>query len=163
MDFRIGFGNDIHRLVESRKLIIGGIEIPFEKGCLGHSDGDALFHAITDAILGALALRDIGWLFPDTSQEFKDIDSAILLKKVMDMCHERGYRINNLDSTVILQRPKLASYIEKIRTNISEITDTPKTNISVKAKTNEGLGDIGNSDAIAAYCVVTLIRSTDDE
>lgn len=159
MDIRIGFGNDIHRLEESRELIIGGVVIPFEKGCLGHSDGDALLHAITDAILGALSLRDIGFMFPDTSSEYKDIDSSILLKKVMDICNEKGYHINNLDSTVILQRPKLSPHIPSIRQRIAEITNTDIDRISVKAKTNEGLGYIGNSEAIATYCVITLIKS----
>ena len=158
MDIRIGFGNDIHRLEESRELIIGGVIIPFEKGCLGHSDGDALLHAITDAILGALSLRDIGFMFPDTSSEYKDIDSSILLKKVMDICHEKGYHINNLDSTVILQRTKLSPHIAAIRQRIAEITDTDIDRISVKAKTNEGLGYIGNSEAVATYCVVTLMK-----
>lgn len=158
MDIRIGFGNDIHRLEESRELIIGGVIIPFEKGCLGHSDGDALLHAITDAILGALSLRDIGFMFPDTSSEYKDIDSSILLKKVMDICHEKGYHINNLDSTVILQRPKLSPHIPAIRQRIAEITATDIDRISVKAKTNEGLGYIGNSEAVATYCVVTLMK-----
>lgn len=158
MDIRIGFGNDIHRLEESLELIIGGVIIPFEKGCLGHSDGDALLHAITDAILGALSLRDIGFMFPDTSSEYKDIDSSILLKKVMDICHEKGYHINNLDSTVILQRPKLSPHIPAIRQRIAEITATDIDRISVKAKTNEGLGYIGNSEAVATYCVVTMMK-----
>ncbi len=158
MDIRIGFGNDIHRLEESRRLVIGGIDIPFEKGCMGHSDGDALLHALTDAILGALALRDIGFHFPDTSADYKDIDSAILAKKVLEMCHEKGYQINNIDSTVILQKPKLSPHIPAIRQRLSEITGVELDRVSVKAKTNEKLGYIGNSEAIATYCVVTLIK-----
>ena len=158
MDIRIGIGNDIHKLVESRNLIIGGVHVPFAKGCLGHSDGDVLLHSIIDAILGALAFRDIGYFFPDNSPKYKDIDSVILLKNIMSKCKDNGYRINNLDSTVILEKPKLSPFIDSIRQRIADITDTDINNISVKAKTNEGLGYVGSSDAIVAYCVITLIK-----
>ena len=154
LKYRIGTGYDIHKLTENRKLILGGIEIPFEKGLLGHSDADVLIHAIIDALLGALGLDDIGTLFPDTDDKYKDISSVILLKEVYKIVKSKGYKINNLDSNVIAQAPKLRPYIEKIRNNLSDILETE--NISVKAKTNEKMDAVGELKAIEANAVVML-------
>ena len=158
MNIRIGIGNDIHKLVNDRPLIIGGVTIPYEKGNLGHSDGDALLHSIIDALLGALALGDVGSHFPDNDMKYKDADSGLLLKIVVNICHKEGYEINNIDSTVILQKPKLAPYILKIRENIAQITNTDIDRISVKAKTNENIGAIGEGNAIATYAVASLTK-----
>ena len=152
--YKIGIGYDIHKLTEGRKLILGGIEIPYEKGLLGHSDADVLIHAIIDAILGALKLDDIGALFPDTDDKYKDISSVILLKKVYDIVREKGCKIGNVDSNVIAQAPKLRPYIEQIRNNLSEILETDE--ISVKAKTKEHLDAVGELKAIEANAVVLL-------
>lgn len=154
LKYRVGTGYDIHKLTENRKLILGGIEIPFEKGLLGHSDADVLIHAIIDALLGALGLDDIGTLFPDTDDKYKDISSVILLKEVYKIVKSKGYKINNLDSNVIAQAPKLRPYIEKIRNNLSDILETE--NISVKAKTNEKMDAVGELKAIEANAVVML-------
>lgn len=154
LKYRVGTGYDIHKLTENRKLILGGIEIPFEKGLLGHSDADVLIHAIIDALLGALGLDDIGTLFPDTDDKYKDISSVILLKEVYNLVKSKGYKINNLDSNVITQAPKLRPYIEKIRNNLSDILETE--NISVKAKTNEKMDAVGELRAIEANAVVML-------
>lgn len=153
---RIGHSYDLHRLVKDRKLIIGGIEIPSELGALGHSDADALLHTIAEALLGALALGDLGKLFPDTSNEFKDIDSAILVKKVLEIITVKGYKIINIDSTVHLETPKLRNYIDIIRQNIANILGIDISFVSVKATTSEKLGIIGKSEAIAAETVVLL-------
>lgn len=158
-DQRIGFGYDIHRLIQDRPLYIGGMVIPHSKGCLGHSDADALIHAICDALLGAAGLRDIGFHFPDTSPEFKGIDSRILLKRVIQLIHEKGFHPVNLDATIVLEKPKLSSYIPGMKTMLAEILETDEEDISVKAKTNEGLGAIGHEEAIAAFAVVLLRTS----
>ncbi len=156
MTFKIGQGYDIHRTAEGRKMIIGGIEIPYQKGLLGHSDADVLIHAIIDSILGALGKGDIGTHFPDTSDDYLNIDSAILLKKTMEMLTMEGYRIGNLDSTVIAQKPKLNPHIPAIKARLAEIMGIPQESINVKAKTEEGLGYIGAGDAISAQAVVII-------
>lgn len=156
--YRIGTGYDVHKLTEGRKCIIGGVEIPHEKGLLGHSDADVLLHAIMDAMLGALALGDIGKHFPDTDGEYKNIDSKVLLAKVYTLVKAEGYEINNLDSTVICERPKLKNHIDKMRGIIAEILETDIKNISVKATTTEKLGFEGREEGIAAEAVVMLRR-----
>lgn len=153
---RIGTGYDVHELVERRKLVLGGIEIPFEKGLLGHSDADVLIHAIMDSILGALALGDIGLLFPDTDMKYKDIDSKILLKKVVEVMKENNFQIGNVDVVVMAQRPKLRPYIDEMRSIISEILLTDVKNVSIKATTTENLGFVGREEGIAAHAVVIL-------
>ena len=138
-NFRTGIGYDLHRLEENRDLIIGGVKIPYEKGLFGHSDADVLVHAIIDALLGAIALPDIGTLFPDTDEKFKDADSCELLRQVYSMIKEKGYRINNLDTNIIAQAPKLMPYIPQIKHNLSKVLDTDIEDVSVKAKTKERL------------------------
>ena len=157
---RIGNGYDVHKLVENRKLILGGVEIPYEKGLLGHSDADVLVHAIMDAILGALAKGDIGKLFPDTSAEFKDISSIFLLKKVNEVLKEENYAIINIDSIIVAQAPKLAPYIDEMRKNIAAALETEVENISVKATTTEKLGFEGRGEGISSYavCLMDKIR-----
>ena len=154
--YRIGQGFDIHKLVEGRKLILGGVEIPFEKGLLGHSDADCLIHAIIDAIFGALALGDIGSHFPDTDMKYKNADSKILLKEAVKIMKEKGFNIVNTDSTIKIQAPKMRPYIDKIRKNLSEILNTDVENISVKAKTMEGMGIVGEGDAVICDAVILL-------
>jgi len=156
--FRIGFGYDVHRLVENRKLIIGGIEIPFEKGLLGHSDADVLLHAICDAMLGALALGDIGKHFPDTDPNYKDADSKELLRRVNRLVLANNYIINNIDSTVILEKPKLMNYVPLMRKTIAEILEIGLEQVSIKATTNEGMGFVGKGEGCAANAVVLLIK-----
>ena len=151
---RVGIGYDVHKLVEGKKLILGGVEIPFEKGLLGHSDGDVLLHAICDALLGAAGEGDIGQHFPDTSPEYKDISSLVLLEKVKGLIKE--YRINNIDSIVIAQEPKLALYLEKMKENIAKVLKIDKDRINIKATTTEGLGPLGRGEGIAAYAMVSL-------
>lgn len=153
---RIGHGFDVHQLVEGRRCIIGGIEIPHEKGLAGHSDADVLLHTITDAILGALALGDIGRHFPDTDPAYKDADSAKLLERVWEMVKERGYRLGNLDATIMAQRPKLSPYIEAMRERIAALLDAELHQINVKATTTERLGFVGREEGIAAEAVVLL-------
>ncbi len=155
---RIGHGYDVHRLVADRALILGGVEVPYELGLLGHSDADVLLHAICDAILGALGLGDIGKHFPDNDEEFKGIDSRILLRRVIAQMHQQGYVIGNLDATVICQKPKLASYIEAMKTTISSDCRCAMTRINVKATTTEKLGFCGRGEGIAAEAVVLLER-----
>lgn len=153
---RIGHGYDVHRLKEGRKLILGGAEIPFEKGLDGHSDADVLLHAVMDAMLGAAALGDIGKLFPDNDDRYLGADSLALLREVNALLHENGFRTGNLDATVIAQRPKLAPYIEKMRQNIAAALQTDLKNVSVKATTEEHLGFTGSGEGIAAHAVVLL-------
>jgi len=153
---RIGTGYDVHRLVEDRKLILGGVEIPFEKGLLGHSDADVLLHAICDALLGAAALGDIGRHFPDTNPAFKDIDSQILLQHVGLLLQEKGYSIVNIDSTIIAQRPKMAPFIDIMTANIARVLAIDPDQVNVKATTTEELGWEGRGEGIAAQAV-TLI------
>lgn len=153
---RIGHGYDVHRLTEGRKLILGGVCIPFEKGLLGHSDADVLVHAIMDALLGAAALGDIGRHFPDSDENFKDADSLELLRKVAELLKENNYGVVNIDATVIAQRPKLAGYIDTMTGNIAAALGTDKGNINVKATTEEGLGFSGSGEGIAAHAVALL-------
>lgn len=155
---RIGIGYDVHKLVENRKLFIGGIEIPYEKGLLGHSDADVLIHAIMDSILGALALRDIGYHFPDNDNEFKDIDSKILLKRVYEIMSSKNYKIGNIDCVIACQAPRLANYIDEMRKIISVILHTDIENISIKATTTEKLGFIGRGEGISSEAVCLLER-----
>ena len=153
---RIGHGYDVHRLVEGRRLVIGGVEIPHEKGLLGHSDADVLLHAISDALLGAAALGDIGHLFPDTSDEYKDADSLLLLRKVGARLYTAGYRPSNIDATVIAQAPKLAPHIQEMRRKIAYTLDMDVSAVSVKATTEEGLGFSGEKLGIAAHAVCLI-------
>ncbi|NLV89383.1 MAG: 2-C-methyl-D-erythritol 2,4-cyclodiphosphate synthase [Tissierellia bacterium] len=153
---RIGFGYDVHKLVEDRKLILGGIDIPFEKGLLGHSDADVLTHAIMDSILGALALGDIGKHFPDTDNKYKDISSIYLLSQVAKLMGENGYEIGNIDATIVAQRPKLAPYIDRMRERIADTLSTSIDNINIKATTTEWLGFEGREEGISAYSVCLL-------
>ena len=155
---RIGHGYDVHRLVEGRKLILGGVEIPFEKGLDGHSDADVLVHAIMDALLGAAALGDIGKLFPDSDDAYLGADSVELLKKVRDVLQEHGWKPGNLDATVIAQRPKLAPYIDTMRKRIADALETDAENVSVKATTEERLGFTGSGEGIAAHAVCLIER-----
>ena len=153
---RIGNGYDVHRLVEGRKLILGGVEIPHTKGVLGHSDGDVLLHAITDAIIGALGLGDIGLHFPDNDENLKGIDSSILLKKIDKMMKDKKYKIVNIDSVIVMQKPKLRPYIDEIEKNIAKILDIDSELVNVKAKTEEKLGFTGDESGVKSYCVVLL-------
>lgn len=155
---RIGHGYDVHRLVEGRKLILGGVEIPFEKGLDGHSDADVLVHAVMDALLGAAALGDIGILFPDSDERYLGADSVELLKKVRDVLQEHGWKPGNLDATVIAQRPKLAPYIDTMRKRIADALETDAENVSVKATTEERLGFTGSGEGIAAHAVCLIER-----
>lgn len=157
---RIGFGYDVHQLVENRRLIIGGVEIEHEKGLLGHSDADVLVHSIMDSILGALALGDIGKHFPDTDEKYKDISSIILLENVYNTMKEHGYEIGNIDATVAAQSPKLAPYIESMREVIARSLQTDIGNINVKATTTEELGFVGRKEGISSYSVA-LLRKID--
>lgn len=153
---RIGHGYDVHRLTENRRLILGGVDIPYEKGLLGHSDADVLLHAISDALLGAAALGDIGKHFPDKDPQYKNADSAILLKKVAEILVDAGYRVVNIDSTVIAQAPKLAPHIDKMRENIANALSIDKSLVSVKATTEERLGFSGRGEGIAAHSVCLI-------
>lgn len=155
---RIGFGFDVHQLQEGRDFWLGGIHIPAKKGILGHSDADVLLHAICDAILGSLALGDIGKHFPDTDQNFKGIDSKILLEKVMELIAEKGYKIGNIDSTVVCQQPKIMPYALQMQTCIANICNIEISDISIKATTNETMGFIGREEGIVAYAVVLLLK-----
>ena len=153
---RIGNGYDVHRLVEGRKLILGGVEVPHTKGVLGHSDGDVLLHAITDAIIGALGLGDIGLHFPDNDENLKGIDSSILLKKIDKMMKDKKYEIVNIDSVIVMQKPKLRPYIDEIERNIAKILNIDSELVNVKAKTEEKLGFTGDESGVKSYCVVLL-------
>ena len=155
---RIGFGFDVHKLTEGRKLILGGVEIPFEKGLLGHSDADVLLHAICDALLGAAALGDIGKHFPDTDLRFKGISSIELLKNVGTLLEQNGFGVGNIDTTLVLERPKIMFYVDQMRKNIAEALRISENQISIKATTNEGMGFIGVGEGAVAYAV-TIITS----
>lgn len=158
--FRIGEGWDVHRLVEGRKLILGGVEIPHTQGLLGHSDADALLHAITDALLGAAALGDIGTHFPDTDAQFKGVDSGVLLAEAARRVRLRGYEVGNIDSTVIAQAPKLMPHIPAMRARIADLLNLSVDQINVKAKTAEKLGPVGEGLAMEARAVALLVRAT---
>jgi 2-C-methyl-D-erythritol 2,4-cyclodiphosphate synthase len=156
MSLRIGIGFDVHRLGPDHKLIIGGIEIPWNKGCVGYSDGDVLIHAICDALLGAASAGDIGTHFPSTSPEFKNIDSKVLLHRTKDIIRLKGFQISNIDSTVCLQQPKLSQHIPAMREALSEVLDIHISNISIKATTTDNLGYVGREEGVSAYAVVLL-------
>lgn len=153
---RIGQGYDVHRLVEGRKLIIGGVEIPHEKGLLGHSDADVLLHAISDALLGAAAMGDIGRHFPDTDEKYKNADSLLLLKEVKNIISQKGYSVVNIDATIIAQKPKMAPFVDRMRENISFALSVEKECVSVKATTEEGLGFTGTEQGIAAWAICLI-------
>ena len=153
---KIGIGYDIHRLVEERKLFLGGIEIPYIKGLIGYSDGDVVLHAIADAMLGAISAGDIGQHFPNTEEQYKDIESSRILKKVMEMVSKKGYAIGNIDTMILAEEPKIFPFRDGMISTIAEILSIDKNKINIKATTNEGVGSIGRGDAIAAYAVVIL-------
>lgn len=157
-NYRVGNGYDVHKLVEGRKLIIGGVEIPYEKGLLGHSDADVLVHSIMDALLGACGESDIGKHFPDNDAAYKGISSLVLLGKVKDILSVRGYSIGNIDSIIVAERPKLAPYIDEMKTRIAEVLQLEEACIGIKATTTEGLGFAGKGEGIAAYAVANLFR-----
>ena len=154
---RIGHGYDVHKLVENRRLILGGVDIPYEKGLLGHSDADVLLHAIADALLGAAGFGDIGGMFPDTDPVFKDADSIKLLEQVVARLQQNGYTVGNIDATVLAQRPKLAPFILQMRENIAKACGVTTDAVNVKATTEEGLGFTGAGDGIAAHAVCILL------
>jgi len=159
MNFRTGFGFDVHRLENNLDFWLGGIKIPHNKGVLGHSDADVLIHSICDALLGAANMRDIGFHFSDTSLEFKGIDSKILLKQTVDLIATKGYSIGNIDSTICLQQPKIATYINDMRETLANVIGTDVDNISIKATTTERLGFEGREEGISAYAVVLIYKN----
>jgi 2-C-methyl-D-erythritol 2,4-cyclodiphosphate synthase len=155
--FRIGFGYDVHPLVEGRSLILGGLEIPHDLGLMGHSDADVLTHAIMDATLGALAMGDIGRHFPDGDPAYKDMESLLMLKRVMEWVRQGGFRVNNVDTTIVAQKPKLAPHILTMKERLSEILDIEPDRINIKATTTEGLGFCGRQEGMEAHAVVSLV------
>jgi len=155
---RIGFGYDVHRLEEGRAFWLGGVHLEHNKGSLGHSDGDVLIHAICDALLGAANARDIGFHFPNTSAEFKDIDSKILLRKVGEIIRGQGYEIGNIDATVCLEAPKINPHVPEMQRVLAECLQVPATDVSIKATTNEGLGYVGSEQGVNAYAVALIVR-----
>ena len=157
--FRIGFGVDIHQLVEGRKLIIGGVHIPSSFGALGHSDADVLTHAICDALLGAANLRDIGYHFPDTDTIFKDCDSMLLLAKCIDLVRNKNYEISNLDCTVLLEAPKLSEFIATMQNRIAEVLKIDTDQVSIKATRGEKIGFVGRGEGVKAYCSILIYKS----
>lgn len=157
--YRVGHGYDVHKLTDNRKLILGGVEIPYEKGLLGHSDADVLVHAVCDALLGAAALGDIGKHFPDTDARYKNADSIALLRHVCSLLSENNFRICNIDATVIAQRPKISRYIENMRENIAVACNIGVSDVSVKATTEEGLGFTGTGEGIASHCVAMICKT----
>lgn len=157
-EFRTGIGYDLHRLEPNRKLIIGGVVIPFEKGLAGHSDADILMHALTDALLGAASLGDIGELFPPTDPQWKDADSEVFLRQAKELIDGYGYRIVNVDAVIVLERPKLLPYRQEIRKNLARILEISADRIGLKAKTSEGVGPCGRGEAAEAHAVVSLVR-----
>ncbi len=158
MNIRIGQGIDFHRLENGLNLWLGGVRIPSEKGCVAHSDGDVLLHAICDALLGAAGLRDIGYYFPDTNKEYKNIASRILLERTISLVKEKGFRVVNIDCNVCLEKPKISSFVGEMKSVISDLAETFPENISIKATTTEKLGFIGREEGIAAMAVVLLIK-----
>lgn len=153
---RIGTGYDLHRLVDDRELILGGVKIPYEKGLFGHSDADVLIHAIIDSLLGAMGEKDIGTHFPDTDVSFKNISSVLLLQKTMQIMQNNGYKIVNIDTNIICQKPKLMPYIDKMKENLAPLLNIDESALSIKAKTNEGVDATGMGEAIAAQCVCLI-------
>lgn len=158
-NIRIGFGYDVHAFAFNRKLVLGGVDVPFEKGLQGHSDADALLHAVCDAMLGALSLGDIGKHFPDTDPQYKGIDSKKLLSKVYGLINMNGYTLVNLDTTIVIQRPKMAPHIDKMRETISGILNCGINQVSIKATTSEGLGFVGIEEGVKVYAVVLLTKT----
>ena len=158
LNFRTGFGFDVHAFAEGRKLIIGGVEIPFDKGLEGHSDADVLLHAICDAMLGALALGDIGIHFPNTDERWKDADSAVLLKHVNELINSKGYELGNLDCVLAMEKPKISPYVDQIRKRISEILNAGIDQISIKATTTEKLGFVGRTEGVVSFATVLLMK-----
>lgn len=156
---RIGHGYDVHKLVEGRDLIVGGVKIPYEKGLLGHSDADVLLHAVSDSLLGAAAMGDIGGMFPDNDPQFLDADSLVLLRRVFERLRESGYKVINVDATIIAQRPKMKPYIPEMRMNIAAALSTSIVNISVKATTEEEMGFTGRGEGISAHCVCLIDKN----
>jgi len=156
MDYRVGFSKDIHRLVENRKLIIAGVEIPYHLGELAHSDGDVLYHALAESILGALALGDLGKHFPDTSSVTLNMDSSLIVKEVVKMMKDKGYQVNNVDIFISLEKPKLKDYIELMRKNVATLLEVSASQVSIKAGTNEGCGEVGKGEAIEATSMIML-------
>lgn len=157
--YRIGIGFDVHAFADSRKLIIGGVDIPFEKGLAGHSDADVLLHAISDALLGSISAGDIGQHFPDTDPKYKNVNSLTLLKHVYELVQRKGYSIGNIDAVITAQRPKLANYIPLMRKNISDVLQTEIENISIKATTTEKLGFVGREEGLSAFASVLIIKN----
>jgi len=153
---KIGFGYDSHRLAEGRRLVIGGVEVPFEKGLLGHSDADVLLHAISDALLGAIGEGDLGRHFPETDPAYRDISSLLILQKINDMAERKGFVVGNLDSTVVLEKPRLAEFVPLMVARIASVLGIEQSRVNVKAKTNEKMGFIGRGEGIAAFAVVTV-------
>ena len=153
---RIGFASDIHRLVKGRRLILSGVVIPFELGEEAHSDGDVVYHAVAESILGALALGDLGKHFPDSDPKYKDVDSSIIVKEVVKMMKDKGCRINNIDVSITLEKPKLKDYIQAMRVNLSSLLETEIDNVSIKAGTNESLDSLGRNEAVKAESIVLL-------
>lgn len=156
MKIRVGFGFDVHQLVEGRELWLGGVRLEHEKGLLGHSDADVLIHAVCDALLGAANMRDIGYHFPDTAGEFKDVDSKILLKRTVELIATKGYRVGNIDATICAERPKLKSYIPAMQEKMAEVMDIDSDSVSIKATTTEKLGFTGREEGISAYATVLI-------
>ena len=154
--FRVGFGYDVHRLVEGKALILGGVKIPNDKGLLGYSDADVLVHAVIDAILGALGKGDIGQHFPDNDPAYRGADSLILLKQIVDLAHDKGFTVNNLDASIIAQKPKLTPYVNDMKERLSTVLEVDPDVLNVKATTTEGLGFCGRDEGVAAYAVVSL-------
>lgn len=159
LPFRTGFGYDVHAFAEGRKLILGGIEIPHEKGLLGHSDADVLLHAISDALLGALGLGDIGKHFPDTDEKYKNADSAKLLERVYELIKENGYVLGNVDAVIVMQRPKVAKFIPGMRERTAQVLESEAGQVSIKATTTEHLGFTGREEGVAAYATVLLVKN----
>ena len=156
---RIGHGYDVHKLVEGRDLIVGGVKIPYEKGLLGHSDADVLLHAVSDSLLGAAAMGDIGGMFPDNDPQFLDADSLVLLRRAFERLRESGYKVINVDATIIAQKPKMKPYIPEMRMNIAAALSTSIDNISVKATTEEEMGFTGRGEGISAHCVCLIDKN----
>jgi 2-C-methyl-D-erythritol 2,4-cyclodiphosphate synthase len=157
--FRVGFGYDSHRLTEGRELWLGGVKIPHERGLLGHSDADAAIHALCDALLGAAALRDIGFHFPDTAEEWKNVSSIILLEKTVSLLAEKGYTLGNADITIVAERPKINPHIPAMQQKLAAAMQTAPENVSIKATTNEKMGFVGREEGIAAYCVAIICKN----
>lgn len=158
IDLRTGIGFDVHAFADGRKLILGGIEIEYDKGLAGHSDADALLHSITDALLGSISLGDIGTHFPDDDPRYKNADSTVFLKKANDLVRNRGYYVNNIDSVIMLQQPKISPYVQKMKDKIAKILDIGSERVSIKATTTEKLGFVGREEGISVMAVVTVVR-----